>query len=741
MRKSREKARRIRLARLCAFAALLTFLATPLRGSHRGSVGVSGVYTPYHLTAGGGERVILNYVALLQEVTGSDVHLIVTVRNICQLKLCVKELATKMQVSNIKWDNLHVKTVSEMYRTYDIWFAMGNSLLPEVVARGTFSIYHCQFPFDGASEKTDRRALSRLETYDVVYLNSRYTESWYHKFLDDTRRRLARTQHFDKISVSVSLPHIVHFAPPFDLLTSQDTTKSKVRHIVVVGRVFQGTQSKRHIVAIRAFARLKQSKQMTWSERSDLRLSLVGHVATGHEAFANELAREAARVRGITVHFNANSDVLREVVLKADVVWSLTGLDNYDPADAEHFGIALLECMSAGVIPIVASVGGPLEILDGFPGSLGVTSIDEVVAQTLSLIKSSPQHLAKLSTQAQGRARELSTQFNERSRWMLSVFGREIDHNILSQWLTLYASVRQYRQEYTLLPSSSPRRCPPIDDDLYAIVYMDTKYDLALRSNIFRLKEQLGEKWRVHIWLPRENLPTITHSLEGIPCVVYHFIEAESFDPRVNGTYQALWKSDYFLSSLGRSMSKILNFQPDVWFPPRSSFRRHWLKYDYIGAPWCHEGNWGYEAPAERPPDAVNMLHDTRQIPWDVRVGNGGVSLRSVAPMIMGLKMFKDDSPVQENEDVFFILAMKKLNCNTPSLSVAAKFSLEILCPDIKVHRGTRKYFAHISRYARTPTTFVPFAIHKPFEILHQLNHGPSCCGASLLRMFTETFF
>ena len=46
--------------------------------------------------------------------------------------------------------------------------------------------------------------------------------------------------------------------------------------------------------------------------------------------------------------------------------------------------------------------------------------------------------------------------------------------------------------------------------DLYAIVYIDTRYDAALKNNMFKLRAQLGEERRVHIWLRREHLHSVS---------------------------------------------------------------------------------------------------------------------------------------------------------------------------------------------------------------------------------------
>jgi len=699
-------------------------------------VHASAVYTPYHLTPGGGERVLLNFVKVIQRRTSGTLDLVVTTKNVCQSIECVQKLAETLAVRDIDWNRFAIKSLSEAREEYDVWFAMGNSLLPETASRGVYSIYHCQFPFDGVRDLGQHTALKRLTTYDTVYLNSKYTEAWYYRYLTEKREIISR---LPNVSDTLFLPNIMHFPPPFDVHRGTARIRDSVRHIVLVGRVFQGTQAKRHDLAIQAFKTLCASLALP-----GLSLLLVGHIATGQEDYAELLHTEAVKGENIYTYFNAAPETLQNIISKADMVWSLTGLEadhmNH-PADAEHFGIALLECMSAGLVPIVANVGGPVEILEGFPEYLKVNSVDQLVSATELIINATAETVRELSSRAVERATQLSTGFDNNENALFSFLGKELRDNNEQEWLALRAQYRKSEESHSLTPHMV-EECQSIHEDEYAIVYLETRYDTALRANAFHLVRKLETGWRFHVLVSQRNANFFKHSLEGISCVVFHFLDDDSlYDPRGEGLYQQTWKSEEFLLSFGTRIKKIFHFQGDAWFPPNSNFLKSWVNFDYFGAPWCHKGNWGYLPLEERPKEAISMLHDSRQIPYHVRVGNGGISVRSIPAMLESVRRHSKHSSPQENEDVFYVLSILKIGGRVPTKEVAAEFSLEILCQDISAHKRLVDYFNNAAQGKRVIwAPAIPFALHKPFDILQHLcmpNLNKQLC----LKVFLETFF
>jgi glycosyltransferase involved in cell wall biosynthesis len=94
---------------------------------------------------------------------------------------------------------------------------------------------------------------------------------------------------------------------------------------------------------------------------------------------------------------------------QAKIYWHATGygtneLDN--PQAQEHFGIATIEAMAAGAVPVVINQGGQPEIVKTGSGCLWQTQA-ELIDKTLSLVNNDNLRL-KMSRAAQMRAKAFS---------------------------------------------------------------------------------------------------------------------------------------------------------------------------------------------------------------------------------------------------------------------------------------------------------------------------------------------
>jgi len=94
--------------------------------------------------------------------------------------------------------------------------------------------------------------------------------------------------------------------------------------------------------------------------------------------------------RGLPVEFLVNTDrgsILRSLA-KAKLFWHTTGLGVDElkrPEHAEHFGIATVEAMRAGCVPIVIESGRQREIIENGVTGFLVQDLSELIQKTAAL--------------------------------------------------------------------------------------------------------------------------------------------------------------------------------------------------------------------------------------------------------------------------------------------------------------------------------------------------------------------
>ena len=235
------------------------------------------------------------------------------------------------------------------------------SNLPNPAHRG---IYMCMFP---SFRRID------LSSYKVIAANSQYTAKW-------IKRRWWRRS------------EVVYSACP-DMGPS--STKEKIILNVARFSTNRKAHHKRQDSLLHAFRQLVDEGLRDWE------LHLVGHVGPGDRDFV-EWLRNAAVNYPIRIRPGIEFNELQRLYQKSSIYWHATGLGTFEaahPGRQEHFGISIVEAMSAGVVPVVINKGGPREIIK--PGVNGYlwNSLSELKALSMHLIKE-PQALRKFSTVA-----------------------------------------------------------------------------------------------------------------------------------------------------------------------------------------------------------------------------------------------------------------------------------------------------------------------------------------------------
>lgn len=224
------------------------------------------------------------------------------------------------------------------------------------------------------------RSLDFLSSYSAVLGNSAYTNSWIERLW----------------GVPAELLH-----PPVRMIEGSPV---KRRTIASVGRFFDARygHSKKQLEMVLGFRKLVASGRADGWE-----LHLVGGCDMRNREYFNAV-RKAAIGLPVELHLNASGEVLEDVVSHAAIYWHAGGIGEdpvTHPDRFEHFGIAVVEAMSAGAVPVVFAAAGPAEVVrDGVDGRHWRT-LDELATTTAELI-AAPAQLAGLSVSATTRAKE-----------------------------------------------------------------------------------------------------------------------------------------------------------------------------------------------------------------------------------------------------------------------------------------------------------------------------------------------
>ena len=179
---------------------------------------------------------------------------------------------------------------------------------------------------------------------------------------------------------------------------------------------FAPGQKEDRVAVLGRFTRLKNQAALARTFRahrdrfSGWTLSCVGGL--GDSAAEREYFAEVERAAGDACELvvNAPRAELRDRLGRAKVFWHAMGIDvdeGTDPAAIEHFGIATVEAMAAGCVPVVVARGGQAEIVtDGETGFLCRT-FDEFADRTAELA-ADPARLARMSAAARDRSAAFS---------------------------------------------------------------------------------------------------------------------------------------------------------------------------------------------------------------------------------------------------------------------------------------------------------------------------------------------
>lgn len=362
------------------------------RSFQHASCGVAGwavLHSPYPLTPGGGEKYLLTIAKVLHD-RGYRVTLAL---DEVYSKLRIAKIARELQLENPICDCMRI---DEIDAKPEIFIAMGNHVVPDTPAIGKISIFHCQFPFPASKQQLLRSEL--LNDFDFVLVNSEFTANWF--------EATVKGEALDPRPIEI-------LNPPVDLLPGSSQNQFRKRNsIVSIGRFFRNGHSKRHDVMIQAFKELSATLP-------GASLTLIGSSTHNPDdmSYLAEL-RQMSQGSNIEIIVDASREEINAVLAESEIYWHAAGMhvNHYRaPESLEHFGIAVVEAMSSGAIPLVFHKGGPASIVRNDIDGFTYGSADELILITHELCSMPAEKVSRLRQNAIERTRAFSvTEFKSR---------------------------------------------------------------------------------------------------------------------------------------------------------------------------------------------------------------------------------------------------------------------------------------------------------------------------------------
>jgi len=312
-----------------------------------------GMYNPYYDGLGGGERYTLTLAGHWSHE--HDVSLFWDDPNI----LSVSEARFGLDLSRVRvtpnvFKNGNIFEKLWASRKFDLIFFLSDGSIPASMAR--HNILHFQVPFP--SILTDPWKMKR---YDAIVCNSQFTKN--------------------AIDAEIGLKAMVIYPPVTGVGLPKNVRKKK--RILSVGRYTSYFEAKKQEVLIDAFTKLIEHSVFSGWE-----LVFAGGLLDSDREYFSRLETKASGLP-IRLYTNISNKEITDLYRTSTLYWHAAGFGEDNPVHMEHFGIATVEAMSAGCVPLVYAAGGQPEIIsDGINGVLW-TTVRELVDQTAALVTDS----------------------------------------------------------------------------------------------------------------------------------------------------------------------------------------------------------------------------------------------------------------------------------------------------------------------------------------------------------------
>jgi L-malate glycosyltransferase len=180
----------------------------------------------------------------------------------------------------------------------------------------------------------------------------------------------------------------------------------KRQQILAVGRYSTMAHTKKQLEMARTFRRLVDNGLTGWQ------FVCVGGLNTRveNQRYFEEVRQTLAGYPA-TIAANVPHNELRQLFAESRLFWHATGCGDdteMRPELAEHFGIAPVEAMAAGCVPLVVDKGGPADLVTHDVTGVRWRTLDELAAWTRQLSTNLPR-LDAMAAAARHAAADYST--------------------------------------------------------------------------------------------------------------------------------------------------------------------------------------------------------------------------------------------------------------------------------------------------------------------------------------------
>jgi len=323
-----------------------------------------GIFDPYLDTLGGGERYMLAIASCLSKhheayVFWDDPLILNKASDRFSLDLSNVHLSENI----FSTKHFFFKRLLTSYR-FDCIFFLSDGSIPFVFSKNIF--IHFQFPVEWVN---NRMLLNKIKLARVkqILCNSEFTK----RYID---------KKFGVKSVVIYPPSNIGISNQKSKITDK---KNVILTVGRFGKLAEGRNFKKQDVLIETFKKMVDKGLSNWKlviviSYREQDISDIGYLKNMIGDYP------------IETYENLRSDILDQKYKEAKIYWHAVGFEedlHKHPELAEHFGMATVEAMARGAVPVVFDAGGQKEIVENNINGLLWDTIDELIEKTYDLTR------------------------------------------------------------------------------------------------------------------------------------------------------------------------------------------------------------------------------------------------------------------------------------------------------------------------------------------------------------------